>query len=389
MKIVDLHVDIVRHPAFDDGDGLRFEIAIVRVLTDEGIVGIGEASAAPEVVRAIINAPAFAGLAHGIRGVLIGRDPREVVAVWEDLYRLTLYCGHRGAYLHAISAIDIALWDIFGKATGLPVHTLLGGAFHRELPVYKTELMPDTSSEVAAVVERAMSAGWSAIKLGWLPYPSTSARDAERVRAARTAAGQDAKLMIDVGGRWEASGGTPRAVAPWDAKTAIRRIREWEDAGLAWVEEPLPADDLDGYRRLSDAALTPIAAGEQETTRFGIHALLDAGVDVVQCDVARIGGLTEGRRVVQAAADRNRAFAPHCYGSDLQLVASLHLAATAPTLVRVEYPATLHGPPLVYPRLTPQGNAITLSDAPGLGVELDEELVEHLSIAANRERRAR
>jgi L-rhamnonate dehydratase len=385
MRIVDLRVDVVRHPAFPDRVGRRFGIAIVRVLTDEGIVGIGEASTAPEVVRAIVDAPAFGVLAHGIRDVLVGRDPREIVAIWEDLYRLTLYCGHRGAYLHAISAIDIALWDILGKATGLPVHTLLGGAFQRELPAYRTELMPDTASEVAAVVERAISEGWSAVKLGWLPHPSTPARDAELVRAARTTAGPDATLMIDVGGRWEARDGVPRAVASWDVKTAIRRIRAWESAGLAWVEEPLPADDLEGYRRLADAVPTPIAAGEQETTRFGICALLDAGVDVIQCDVARVGGLTEGRRVVQAAADRNRAFAPHCYGSDLQLVASAHLAAAAPTLARLEYPAALDGPPLVYPPLKPRGDAVAISDAPGLGVELDEELVDRLSIAANDE----
>jgi L-alanine-DL-glutamate epimerase-like enolase superfamily enzyme len=382
MKIVDLGIDVIRHPAFPPGVRPALNVAIVRVFTDEGIVGIGEASSTPEVVRAAIDARTLDVLSHAVREVLVGRDPREVGTLWEDLYRLTLYPGHRGAYLHAISAIDIALWDILGKATGLPVYMLLGGAFQHEIPVYGTYPLPDTPQAVTALVERAAAAGWGAVKLGWLPHPSSQRRDVELVHAARAAIGSDAPLMIDIGPRWQRIEGLPRAVRPWDAKTALRRITAWAEADLDWVEEPLPPDDIDGYQRLAHAVTTPIAAGEQETSRFAVKNLIDAGVDVVQCDVGRVGGLTEGRRVAQAAADHNRAFAPHCYGTDLQLVASAHLAAAAPTLARMEYPAQLAAQAIIHPRPKPTKDTLPVPHGPGLGIELDTELVKHLSIAA-------
>ncbi|MGI8713853.1 MAG: mandelate racemase/muconate lactonizing enzyme family protein [Solirubrobacteraceae bacterium] len=375
-----MRVDVVALPG-EGGDSPALEFAIVRVRTDDGIVGLGEASAPPSVVRAVIEAPAWGVLSHGIVDLLVGRDPREVATLWEDLYRLTLYAGHRGAYLHAISAIDIALWDILGKSTGLPVHTLLGGAFADVLPAYLTALMPSEPDAAQRVAEEAVADGWGALKLGWLPQRDAAA-DAELVMAARRGAGPDVALMIDVGTSAREQHGSLRAVAPWDFRTALARIRSWDSAELSWVEEPLPADDLDGYRRLVDASETPIAAGEQETTRFGLYALMDrGGVDVVQCDVARVGGLTEARRVVQAAADRNRRFAPHCYGSGIQLAASAHLAASAPNLARLEYPAPVaHGPSLVHPGIEAVAGSVALPQGPGLGVELDEELLEHLRV---------
>jgi L-rhamnonate dehydratase len=381
MSIRDVHVDVIA--SSDDGrDSRALELAIVRVRTDEGIVGVGEASAPPSVIRAVIEAPGWGVLSHGITELLIGRDPREIAAVWEDLYRLTLYAGHRGAYLHAISAIDIALWDILGKATGLPVHTLLGGAFAEVLPAYLTALLPVTPAATQRLAEQTVADGWPALKFGWLPHHNDAATAAELVMAARRGAGSEAELMIDVGTCARESRGIVRAGAPWDFRTALSRIRSWATAELSWVEEPLPPDDLDGYRRLVEASDVPIAAGEQGTTRFDLYTLMDrGGVDIVQCDVARVGGLTEARRVVQAAADRNRLFAPHCYGSGIQLAASAHLAAAAPNLARLEYPApAVRGPSLVHPRLEAVNGSVAVPQGPGLGVELDEELIEHLRV---------
>jgi L-alanine-DL-glutamate epimerase-like enolase superfamily enzyme len=230
--------------------------------------------------------------------------------------------------------------------------------------------------------------GWPALKFGWLPRSGDADSDLALVQAARKGAGPRAELMIDVGSGWERRDGTPRALRAWDHRTAARRIRTWEEADLAWVEEPLPADDLDGYRRLVEAVETPIAAGEQETTRFAIQTLMDhGGIDVVQPDVGRVGGPTEARRVSQAAADRHRRFAPHSYGSPIQFIASAHVAAAAPTLARLEYPLLLeHAPALVHPSPRPRDGVFTVSDAPGLGIDLDEELVAHLRvpIAQNR-----
>lgn len=382
MKIVDLKVDVIRLPpsAFLPEPGL--DVAIVRVLTDDGITGIGEASAAAAVVRAVIDAPAIGTMSHSIRDILVGRDPLEVATIWEDLYRLTIYPGHRGAFLHAMSAIDVALWDILGKRAGLPVYKLLGGAFTTSPRVYVTQLMPSSEAAIRSAAEQATAEGWSAMKFGWLPSGLTEGQTSALIRAARAGAGTPADLMIDVGWAWERRNGSLRHVAPWNFRTALSHIQAWQAEGLAWVEEPLPPDDLSGYRRLVGRVTTPVAAGEQETTRFGLIRLIDeACIDVLQPDVGRIGGLTEGRRAAQAAADRNCGLAPHCYGTHLHLIASAHLAASSATCTFCEYPRMLSvAPAIVHPVPAPHEGVIELSDAPGLGVDLDDDLINSLRV---------
>lgn len=383
MRITDLQVDVLRDPAFDVRGDTSYETVVVRVQTDEGVTGIGEAASSPHVVRSIVNAPTTFTLARAIRELLVGRDPREIGLLWEEMYRMTLYPGRRGAYVHALSAIDIALWDILGKATGLPVHTLLGGAFQHEVRAYASLVMPPTPDEVRALAAETVAAGWPALKLGWFPYRSDAAEDRALVEAAREGAGPDARLMLDVGPRWDLTSGGRPAVQLWDAKTAIQRIRSWEELAPVWVEEPLPPDDMDGYRRLCDAVDTHVAAGEEETTRFPLLDLMDRGhIDVIQFDVGRVGGLTEGRRVAQAAYDRNRPFAPHCYASGIILAASLHLLAASPNAHYLEYTMSesLLTTSLVHPRLEAANGIVTAPDGPGLGIELDEELVDRLRV---------
>ena len=178
------------------------------------------------------------------------------------------------------------------------------------------------------------------------------------------------------------AGGERSTVQLWDAKTAIQRIKSWEPFDPFWVEEPLPVDDVAGYRRLCSAVDTRIAAGEQHSTRFPLYELMDDGdIDVVQFDVTRVGGLTEARRVAQAAADRNRPFAPHSYSTGIGLAATLHLLAASPNPIYLEYPLTesLILTKLAWPMPSATLGTVKVSDAPGLGVEIDTDLLNSLS----------
>ncbi|MGH2614091.1 MAG: mandelate racemase/muconate lactonizing enzyme family protein [Thermomicrobiales bacterium] len=383
MKITDIQVDVLRDPEFAVRGDASLEAVIVRVCTDDGITGIGDASSSPRVVRAVVEAPTFFTLSRSLRELLIGRDPFEIGALWEEMYRLTMYPGRRGAYIHAISAIDVALWDIMGKALGLPVYKLLGGAFQREIRAYASHVMPATPAAVRELAAETVAAGWPALKMGWFPYDTEPARDLAMVQAARDGAGPDARLMLDVGPRWDITRDGRPAVQLWDAKTAAQRIRAWEPYDPFWIEEPLPPDDLDGYRRLTSSVDAYIAAGEEETTRFGLYDLMDrGGIDVIQCDVSRVGGLSEARRVAQAAHDRNRPFAPHCFSTGIVLAASVHLLAASPTAFYLEYTMSdsVLTQKLVYPRLEASNGFVRVPEAPGLGIELDEELVETIRV---------
>lgn len=296
---------------------------------------------------------------------------------------MTHYPGRRGALIHALSAIDIALWDIMGKALGVPVHTLLGGAFQRDVPVYASHVMPNTPAEVRALAERTAADGWKVMKMGWFPYRNDDEADLALVRAAREGAGPDVKLALDVGARWDTTRDGAPAVRLWDAKTAIRNIRRWEDYDPYWIEEPLPADDLDGYARLTAAVDPYIASGEMESTRFPLIELMDRGnIDIVQLDIGRVGGLTEGRRVVHAAQDRNRLVALHSYTNAVGLAAAAHLMAAAPTgfYLEVPVPGSTLVNDLVHPRLEARDGTLRVPDGPGLGITLDDELVDRLSV---------
>jgi L-rhamnonate dehydratase len=385
VKITDIKVDVLRAPEYQVRADASLESVIVRVYTDEGIMGFGDAGSSPRVVRSIIDAPTYFTLCRSLRELLIGRDPFEISAIWEELYRMTMWAGRRGAYIHAISAIDVALWDIMGKALKQPVYKLLGGAFQRDIRSYASQVMPDTPEEASRLVQNVVEAGWPAVKLGWFPCGADQDLDLAMVKACREGASPSTKLMLDVGPRWDITTDGRPAVQLWDAKTAIKRIRSWEKYELFWVEEPLPADDLDGYRKLTEAVDTYIAAGEEEVTRFPLYELMDRGnIDVVQFDVSRVGGLTEARRVAQAAHDRNRPWATHCFSTGIVIVASLHLAAASPTYFYVEYTiseSTL-AQELIYPRLQPKNGLLRVPEGPGLGIELNEELVEKLRIAS-------
>jgi L-alanine-DL-glutamate epimerase-like enolase superfamily enzyme len=349
---------------------------LVKITTDTGLVGIGEVDSSPAVAKAIFDAPFSHSIASGLRQLLLGEDPRDIERLWEKMYRGTIYFGRRGAAIHAISGADIALWDLLGKATGLPVYQLLGGAYRKRMRAYSSDLMPFTPEEARTRASKLRDAGFTAFKFGWGPLGQSEASDMALISAAREGVGAENDLMIDIG-------------LCWDAATAIARARRFAEFNLFWIEEPLPPDDLDGYARLADAVDTRIAAGEEMATCWEYADLMDRGrIDVIQVDISRAGGLTESRRIAQMAHRRNLPCIPHAYSTGVLLAASVHWVAAIPNGSLVEYTVeesplatALTGTGLLREPLRAVEGWITVPEGPGLGVELDEELVARYRVA--------
>jgi L-alanine-DL-glutamate epimerase-like enolase superfamily enzyme len=296
VKITDIEAIILRQTVVDGAiaDGSQDDL-IVRVHTDEGIVGIGEVDSAPEVVKAVFDAPNSHYIATGLRHVLIGQDPLDIEGLWRRMYMGSVYYGRRGAAMHAMSGIDLALWDIKGKKLGKPVCDLLGTRERDRVRAYASLLMPDTEHEVAARVEELAAMSFTAIKFGWGPLGKDEEHDVRLARAAKRAAGDKVEILIDAGFGYGA-----------DADRAIRVARKLEALGIYWLEEPFEPDEFEAYAKLADSVELRVAGGEEESTRWGFRELIERGhVDVVQPDVTRCGGLSEALRIARSGAPRH------------------------------------------------------------------------------------
>ena len=373
MKITEVEAIILRQPVVDGAiaDGSQDDL-IVRVHTDEGIVGIGEVDSAPEVTKAVYDAPNSHYIATGLRHVLIGADPLDIEGLWRKMYMGSVYYGRRGVAVHALSGIDLALWDIKGKKLGKPVCELLGTKKRDKVRPYASLLMPDTEREVAAAVERLAAMGFPAIKFGWGPIGKDEARDVRLAAAAKRAAGSNVEILIDAGFGYGA-----------DAERAIRVARKFEEIGIYWLEEPFEPDELEAYAKLADTVDIRVAGGEEEATRWGFRELRERGhVDVVQPDVTRCGGLSEALRIAQEAEAAGIMCVPHAWKSGVIKAASLHLNAVLETAYFQEYcvaqtPINLL---LTKERMPVKDGWIDVPTKPGLGVELDPEILERYAV---------
>jgi L-alanine-DL-glutamate epimerase-like enolase superfamily enzyme len=366
MKITGVEPLVLRADRVDTSraDGTQ-DAFLVRVHTDEGLVGIGEADTSPYLARTMIEMPSSHAVARGLAEVLVGLDSLDAEGVWNTLYRSTYHYGRAGVALHVMSAIDIALWDIAGKASGKPVHELLGGANVATVPVYASEVMPETPEEVRRLAEAAVAAGYRALKLGWGPLGGDLERDVELARAARAALGPDRELMLDGG-------------MAYTVQSALELLERLEDVRLYWLEEPLAADDYDGYRSLADATAVRIAAGEADSGLAPYRALVEHGhVDVLQPDLARCGGFTVARGISQLASEHGVEAVPHCFSTGVLVAASLHFVAALERPTWSEY--SVADSPLVAGVLAEpfalRDGALRVPTGPGLGVELDEEML--------------
>ena len=368
MKITSVEAISLRLPVVTERcDGTQDDL-LVRVHTDEGIVGIGEVDSSPPVAKAIIEAPMSHGICCGLAELVVGEDPFDIERLWDRMYQGSIFFGRRGAAIQAMSGIDMALWDIVGKATGQPAYKVLGGAFRKKFRAYASALFGDTPEETARRATSYIEGGFTAVKFGWGPMGKVDeATDLALVREARGALGPTPYLMVDAG-------------ICWDAPTAIRRARQFGEYDIFWLEEPLHPDDLEGYARLCDTGLVRVAAGEQESTRASFRELMDRGkVDVVQPDVARVGGLTEARKIGQLAVDRHRMCVNHSYKTGISIAASLHFLAALPNTSLLEYcvePSALRQTLTAQTFPLDDEGYVHVPEEPGLGVEVNEEVVE-------------
>jgi L-rhamnonate dehydratase len=369
MQITKVEPIVLRLAQVDTSraDGTQ-DAFLVRVHTDEGLIGVGEADTSPYVARTIVEMPSSHAVARGLAELLVGEDPLAIDRLWQAMWMGSYHYGRSGAALHTMSAIDIALWDIAGQAAGLPISQLLGGRRTDTMTVYASEVMPETPAEVREIAERSVLAGYTALKLGWGPLGRSLENDLELLTAAREVLGPERKLMVDGG-------------MGYSVRSAVALLEAVEPLDLYWLEEPIAADDYRGYRRLSDFARIRLAAGEADSGISAYRALVEQGhVDVLQPDLARCGGFTVGRQIIDLARETGVEVVPHCFSTGVLVAASLHFTAALdkPTLSEFSVAQSpLVGELLATPFELVEGR-LGIPTAPGLGIELDPEMLERM-----------
>ncbi|HEV2324335.1 MAG TPA: mandelate racemase/muconate lactonizing enzyme family protein [Terracidiphilus sp.] len=375
MKISNVSVMVLESPEAyhatsggEEAHGIKY-LGIVKVETDAGISGFADLETQPHVAKAIVDAPSEGSVEgfKGLRAVLLGEDPMDVERLWHKMYMASVYYGRRGAAIHVISGIDIALWDIIGKKVKEPVCKLLGGAWRDRVRPYASTLFRSTPEGMAEASRAYLDKGFTAVKFGWGVFGEDRERDVELVAAARNSLGDRVDLLIDTG--W---------YIHRTAKEAIQMVRRLEPYRPFLIEEPLSPEDYDGYAELASAVDTLIACGEQEATEWGFHTLIERGkVDVIQPDLSRCGGFTAARRIVHLAELYNRLCIPHSWTSDLLTAASLHLNAFMRRSAFQEFNVTV-GPLSRELCLNPiqlENGMLRVPEGPGLGVEVDESVI--------------
>jgi L-alanine-DL-glutamate epimerase-like enolase superfamily enzyme len=368
MKIVDVQAIYLRQPEVKQQCDSGQDALIVRVFTDAGVTGLGEVDSSPMAAKGAIEGPFSHTITSGLRELLLGEDPFETEYLWHKMYRQNIYSGRRGIAIHAMSGIDMALWDIKGKALGEPVWRLLGGGFHRQgIRAYASSLFGATPAETRERAARFRDRGFTAVKFGWAPMGQDEKTDIALVREARAGIGEGADLMIDAG-------------LVWDAKTALQRARAFSEYRIFWLEEPLLPDDYEGYRRLASSTEVRIAAGEHESERRSFLELMDRGqIDLVQVDLTRCGGFTEAMKIASLAVDRGLPVVNHGFTTYINVAAALHFLNSIPNSFIMEFvveEGTNLRDCLTKEKIVAHDGIVAVPDAPGLGVELNEEALE-------------
>ena len=268
---------------------------VVEIFTDDGLVGIGNAALAPPVTKQVIDLY--------LKPLLMGKDPWDIEFLWQHMYRKTMAFGRRGIGMVAISAVDIALWDLLGKSAKQPVYRLLGGRTKARIPVYASRLYSVELNEVADEAQRYKAEGYKAMKLrfGWGPTDGAAGmqRNLNLVRTVRETVGDVIDVMAD-------------AYMGWTLDYAKRMLPLLEPFNLRWLEEPVIPDDVHGYAELKSYGRIPIAGGEHEFTSYGFRDLLEArALDYIQFDTNRVGGLTQARKIAALAEAYSVPVIPH------------------------------------------------------------------------------
>ena len=389
LVITDVECHVLLAPDYDPSFTSSAQDSIVVLIhTDGGVTGIGECDVNPWMAKAVIEAPGTHTMGMSIRDMLIGSDPFEIGQLWEKIYVGTAMNGRRGVVVHAMSAIDMALWDLCGKAVGQPVHALLGGATRDHITPYAS-LQPagHTLEEYRdALVESALKAkalGFKAMKSEVTmngPYAHSGMREpferhTEVVAAVREAVGPDVTLMVDVQYLWE------------DAESCLSVVKDWEQFNIFFLETPIYSDNIEELAKVTANAPMKVASGEWLATRFEFKELLDqGGVHVAQPDVGRVGGIGEAKIICDMAAERGLTIVPHCWKTGISISATAHLAFVTDHCAFIEYlppqlcVETLRRE-LAHEELKLENGVIPLPTKPGLGIELDYDVMRRYTVA--------
>lgn len=380
--IADVETIVLRAEGGDraDLDGSS-ETAIVRIVDEEGTCGIGEADAPAEVVRELVAMDDAHAWSRGLRGVLLGRDPFEIGRLHAELYEATIYHGRRGIGIHALSAVDVALHDLVGKQLGRPAYQLLGGARRDAVTPYATvypgpvagRTIGQMMDAIAALFERSLALGFRAMKMEVLFDDLVSDRELVRcIHEGRRLVGDEVVLMLDFGYRWR------------DWRDALWTLTRIEGCDVYFCEATLHHDDLEGHARLAARVETRLCGAEFAATVHECREWLErGGVDVLQPDVGRCGGLTELRRISELAALHGASVIPHGWKTGITAAAQRHFQAATPNAPWIEmfHPALFESTlrrELTGPEPAVVAGTIPLPAEPGLGVTLDDEVVERL-----------
>ena len=354
VKAIPLFIPLKETPPFSRGLVASAKASayhvLVKVFTDEGITGYGEVwCRLPGVISALIE--------EALKPFLLGKNPMHVERLWDLMYRTTFQYGMKGITLHCISGVEIALWDIIGKYRNLPVYEMLGGLCRDKVKAYASLLRYQKPEEVASIALRFVEEGYTAIKL--------HQTDVESVKAVRQVIPDDISLMMDINGAW-----TPRQ--------AVEKLKELEQYRLLWVEEPIwPMDDYDGLAYVKDKSNILIAAGENEYTRYGFREMITKrAVDIVQPDTIKSGGLLECRKILALAEVWNLQLIPHSFYFGPGVAATLHFALSNMGSEYIEIKAVPLEASFIQPSLRPERGYLAPPDKPGLGIEVDEDVVK-------------
>jgi L-alanine-DL-glutamate epimerase-like enolase superfamily enzyme len=363
MKITQVICQILRVESVQQKTASCQDVVLVRVRTDSGLEGIGEADASPEVVKAIVDAPFSHNIACGLRQILLGENPLEHERLWQKMYRRTMYFGRTSVTICAMAAVDMALWDLKGKHFREPIHRLLGGKQHDRIKAYASILFGRTGAQTKDIGRRWIERGYQAVKFGWEPMGQSESLDLELVEGARSGIG-NATLLIDAG-------------CVWDARTALRRAQSFVQFNLGWLEEPLRPDDLEGYVWLRDRSPIPIAAGEEECGRESFRPWIDRhALDVYQVDLSRTG-FTDAAYIRARVEEIGARLCNHSYTSPVTVAACLHWLSTCRDAFIFE--DCVDDSPmrheLTLEKVQAKDGLIAVPEGPGLGVTLNEDFV--------------
>lgn len=368
MKIVDVKTHLVHSPIPEaervrSGAGLKLarQAAFLEIVTDDGLSGIGPCSFG----SASLDLRAAASLVENtLAPMLVGEDAHRIQYLWDKIYYgvILRVHGHRGIGVALLSGVDIALWDLKGKALGAPLYDLLGGALHDPVLAYASSIYWSAPEVAAAKARTYVDEGFRALKL---KVGLDVRNDLDSLAAIRAEVGPEVDIMVDANQTY-----TPHL--------ALKVGRELERQDVLFFEEPLTPDDVEGHRFLAQRLDVRIATGENIYTRWGFLPFVEAqAIHVVQADASRTGGISEAKRIFELAAVHHLAAAPHTFSDALTVAASLHLCATSPNAIILELDRTYNPlqTELVKNPLVVRDGYVELPRTPGLGLEIDWDFV--------------